>query len=291
MRFPVCGLLFAAIASPAIAGDNSWLRGSTTDFPTPQPYVRWSGLYAGGQMGVDFHGIDFRTSPQAAIGNIMAQDAALALLPVIQLAALPAPVRTGPSFGGFVGYNYQFDDVVLGLETNFNWSSLNASASEFRTRDYVLNLNSHSYSPVTVNLSDGATIVLNDYGSFRMRGGWTFDNFLPYVLFGLTVSQINTYRIVNVNYHGTDVTPQTCPTTPCPPNPKTPPLIPIGANYTQADQSHGKYIFGFSGGIGLDYALTRSLFLRGEVEYLQLGNVNGIKLNTTSIRTGLGLRF
>jgi opacity protein-like surface antigen len=79
------------------------------------------------------------------------------------------------------------------------------------------------------------------------------------------------------------VTPQT--------SPGNPGLINIGASYTQGDQSHGKYIFGFSGGLGLDYALTRNWFLRGEVEYLQLGNANGIKLNTTSIRTGLGLRF
>ena len=135
--------------------------------------------------------------------------------------------------------------------------------------------------------------MLNDYGSFRMRGGWAFDNLLPYALFGLTVSQLNTYRVVNVNYNGQDVTPQSCQVavTPCPSGQLNPPHINIGANYTQADQSRDKYYFGFSGGIGLDYAVTRSLFLRGEVEYLQLGNVNGIKLNTTSVRTGLGLRF
>src|ERR1700694_4424021 len=95
MRFPVCGLLFAAIAAPAIAGDNSLLRGSTTDFPTPQPYARWSGLYGGGQMGADFHGVDFRNSPLPAIGTIMAQDAILATLPVTQLPQLPSFVKTG----------------------------------------------------------------------------------------------------------------------------------------------------------------------------------------------------
>jgi outer membrane immunogenic protein len=76
-----------------------------------------------------------------------------------------------------------------------------------------------------------------------------------------------------------------------PPNPPTPPHINVGATYAQGDQSHGKYIFGFSAGMGLDYALARNIFLRGEVEYLQFGSPNDIKLNTTSVRTGLGLRF
>jgi outer membrane immunogenic protein len=245
-------------------------------------------------MGADFRGVDFRASPAAAIGNIIGQDAALAAVPVTQLPQLPAPVKAGPSFGGFLGYNYQFDDVVLGLEANFNWSSLNASADDVRARNYVINLNGHTYAPLAVTVTDGARIVLNDYGSVRLRGGWAFGSFLPYALAGVSVSQLNTYRFVNVNYTGTDGTPQTCQVaTPpaCPSNQLNPPHIPIGANYTQADQSHGKYIFGFSGGPGIDYALTRNWFLRGEAEYLQLGSVNGIKLNTASIRTGLGLRF
>src|ERR1700680_4605897 len=72
MRFPVCGLLFAAIASPAIAGDNSLLRGSTTDFPMPQPHAPWSGLYGGGQMSADFHGVRFLDNGTSLIGAALA---------------------------------------------------------------------------------------------------------------------------------------------------------------------------------------------------------------------------
>jgi outer membrane immunogenic protein len=283
MRRLVCGLLLAGVVAPAVAGDNSWLRGSTTDFPTPHPYARWAGLYGGGQMGADFHGIDFRASTGAAIGNIMAQDAILARLPVTQLPQSPVFVKSGPSFGGFLGYNYQIDDVVLGVEANFNWSSVNASGSEFRTRSYVVVFNGHTYAPLTVNVTDGAKIVLNDYGSLRVRGAWAYGNFLPYVLAGVTLAQIDTSRSVTVSYAGTDVTPQVAP--------GNPGFIPVGATYDQGDRSHGKYIFGFSAGLGIDYALASNFFLRGEVEYLQLGSPNDIKLNTTSIRTGMGLKF
>ena len=53
----------------------------------------------------------------------MAQDAALNQLPVTQMPQLPSFVRAGASVGGFVGYNYQIDDVVVGLEGNFNWAA------------------------------------------------------------------------------------------------------------------------------------------------------------------------
>ena len=98
----------------------------------------------------------------------------------------------------------------------------------------------------------------------------------------MSVAQIDTSRSVTVFFHGTDITPQ---------NAGVPPRVDIGATATQGDQSHGKYIFGFSAGLGIDYALASNIFLRGEVEYLQLGSPNDIKLNTTSIRTGMGLKF
>jgi opacity protein-like surface antigen len=217
------------------------------------------------------------------VSNIMAQDAILATLPVTQLPQSPVFVKSGPIFGGFLGYNYQIDDVVLGVEGSFNWSSVNASGSEFRTRSYVVVFNGHTYAPLTVNVTDGAKIVLNDYGSLRVRGAWAYGNFLPYVLAGVTVAQIDTSRSVTVSYAGTDVTPQVAP--------GNPGFIPVGATYNQGDRSHGKYIFGFSAGLGIDYALASNIFLRGEVEYLQLGSPNDIKLNTTSIRTGMGLKF
>ena len=58
----------------------------------------------------------------------MAQDPALNQLPVTQMPQLPSFVRAGASVGGFFGYNYQIDDVVVGLEGSFNWAQMNVSA-------------------------------------------------------------------------------------------------------------------------------------------------------------------
>ena len=37
--------------------------------------------------------------------------------------------------------------------------------------------------------------------------------------------------------------------------------------------------------------LSAAFFLRSEVEYLQLGAPDGIKLNTTSVHGGVGVQF
>jgi hypothetical protein len=37
--------------------------------------------------------------------------------------------------------------------------------------------------------------------------------------------------------------------------------------------------------------VTRNVFTRGEVEYLQLGTPNSIKINTVSARVAVGLRY
>jgi opacity protein-like surface antigen len=55
--------------------------------------------------------------------------------------------------------------------------------------------------------------------------------------------------------------------------------------------TNGKYSFGFSAGVGLDYALTRNIFLRGELEYLQFSTPSNLTMNTASARLGAGVKF
>ena len=73
MRRLIYGLLLAGALTPAAAADFdlSWLRGSTTDLPTPQSYQVLVGIpCAGGQVGEDFHGIDFRNVAGNSIQTI-----------------------------------------------------------------------------------------------------------------------------------------------------------------------------------------------------------------------------
>jgi len=344
MRLLVCGLLLAGVASPAFAGDidNSWLRGSSS-FPTdPPPFQRWNGLYGGGQVGADFHGTSFNNDGNSTISSIKATDSLFAAVPMASLPGLTSLTTTGPSFGGFAGYNYQIDDIVLGFEFNFNQASAVASASQsqFANQTQLLNgkvtvpgpnsasftvspnfpippyttiatnlTSTITYAPTSVSESNTVSAKLLDYGTVRLRGGWAFDNFLPYVAVGLSVSRIDTTQTILAHYTATSTTtttttatintvtppvaPATTPTTTTTTGTSitNTPNAPVSTSYVAGQTTNGKYNFGFSAALGLDYALTRNIFLRGEVEYLQLGTPNNVAMNTASARVGAGLKF
>jgi opacity protein-like surface antigen len=336
MRRLVCGLLLAGVAAPAFAGDidNSLLRGSTTDFPMPHPYVRWSGFYGGGQVSADFHGVGFNNDGNSTITQFKSGDPVLAAVALNPLLPLGSLTTKGLSYGGFVGYNYQIDDVVLGLELDLSHANSTSTANQNQaatpgqlangtitqngqtttancTACYPIvapgNLNGFQtitrsifYNPSSVTTQNSATAALRDYGTARIRGGWAYDNFLPYVAVGLSVARIDSTQTVLAHYVGTGVTTTTTSTVPNPQTtPASNPVIavgvpvagPVNRTYLATETSKGKYTFGFAGAVGLDYALTRNVFLRGEVEYLQFSTPTNLTLNTTSARVGGGLKF
>ncbi len=325
MRVLVCGLILAAVASPALAGDfdNSWLRGSSTPIADPPNYARWSGLYGGGQVGADFRGVSFSNDGNSTLSTITSADPILNAVSMPSLLGLGSLTTRGPSYGGFIGYNYQIDDVVLGFELNFNQTASSASAvqSQFASPSALNNgvitlagptrtsstlttsstiTSSTLYIPTSMYESNTANANLLDYGTVRLRGGWALGDFLPYVAVGVSVSRIDYNQTAYVHYVGTGTTTTTTSTVP---NPQTttptPPTItvanggpaPVNLAYWFTERANGKYNFGFSAAIGLEYALTRHIFVRGEVEYLQLGTPSTVTMNTASARVGAGLKF
>jgi len=280
MRLLVRGLLLASVASPAFAADvdNSWLRGSSSFPADPPPFQRWNGVYGGGQVGADFDGIDFRNVVGSSITTIQGLDANFSGIPLSSFPRLTSMDSKGISYGGFVGYNYQIDDVVLGFELNFNRATLNGTMSDKQSHGYYVPANSSLYA-TTFNVITSASAAAAEYGTIRARGGWAYGNFLPYVFAGVSLGQVNTSGSVNVNYQGTIVPLSgTGPST-------------IGGNWTQSNINHGKWLAGFDAGLGIDYAVTRNIFVRGEAEYLQLADQNDIRTSVVSVRAGAGLKF
>jgi outer membrane immunogenic protein len=324
MRFLFCGLLLAAAASPALAGDfdNSWLRGSSQPIADPPNYEHWSGFYGGGQVGADFHGVSFGDDGNSTLATIRGNDSIISAVSMPSLFPLLKLTTTGPSFGGFAGYNYQIDDVVVGLELNYNQASASATSTQsaFASPGSLANgaaivagptimtvvgpnllttTNSTQYTPTSVTASNSSTAKLLDYGTVRLRGGWAFGNFLPYIAVGMSVSQVDVTQTVSTHYIGTATTTSTTSSVP---NPQTTPATnptttvntvsgPVNYTDTITRTSNGKYGFGFSGAVGVDYALTQHIFLRGEVEYVQLGTPGIATMNTASARVGAGLKF
>jgi outer membrane immunogenic protein len=303
MRWWVFGLLIAMVC-PALAADydDSWLRGSQVlgAAPTPPPrlYRIWAGVYGGAQVGEDFHGADFRSIPTTPVQSAIGQDAILAILsaPTAGLPNMPQVNSNGPSYGGFIGYNWQIDDVVFGAEFNANRSNFHQTAINYATRGYWVNNSGYLYD-TSIYVNSQGTVDMSDYFTFRGRLGWAFGNFLPYLVAGVAVAQVDTGSKVDVGYSGvcqpTTVPPATpnCPITGYTPITHLPIYQMIGGNYPFTNISHGKYQLGFDAALGMDYMISQSIFVRGEVEYLNFQYPSEIKLSTVSVRTAIGLRF
>jgi outer membrane immunogenic protein len=283
MRWVICALVVLVAPAGARAGDFDVLRGA-------QPvgyasYTRWSGFYGGGLIGEEFEGADFRNVGASEITTIAGLSAGFDGIPLTHFPHLTSLNTETPSYSAFLGYNYQFESAVVGFELTFTKTSFSASINDKESHDYFQTANNVTYD-TTYNVNTSASAKVTDYGTVRGRFGWAFGNLLPYAFGGVSISQIDAMKSVNVNYCGV-VTPFFC-TNP-PPSPPAP--APIGGSWTLSDQVNGKWYFGYVAGLGLDYALTQNLFLRGEFQYIQYGAPDNIRLSASSVRIGAGVKF
>ncbi len=197
-----CSILVAASTERVMAAD--WpLRGSLEP-----SYVRWDGWQFGLLAGYSNMTTSLNTT-------------------------------NGPVFGGFFGYNWQWDQLVVGFDLGYKYPSVLDSS--------------------TVSSTAVSTFKLVDYATLRGRAGYAFGQFLPYAVLGVAVGRFN---------------------------------------YSDLDLASGTFIgkdnafnAGFVAGLGVDWAVTPSIFLRAEWEYIGFATINGITASTNTGLVGAGVRF
>jgi opacity protein-like surface antigen len=305
MRRLLIAVAMIGFLSKAFAGEFEMpvLRGSSSDFapspwvPAPPTYTRWSGFYVGGQASGSIAGMDFGTSARSlvsfAVRNSVLENH------VTSWTTLSKGDTSATGFGGFVGYNWQWDDVTLGVEANYTRSTLSKGSSDSLSRSFIDNTNApagHEYTyDATVTASSAVT--LTDFGTFRARGGWAAGSFMPYGFAGLAVARANITRSATVTATRTDnfntVTTGFDPITGVPITVSTPQSITTNLVLppTQTDGQTGAFAFGYTAGGGMDVLLMTNLFLRGEYEFVQFPNIKGTKINLNTVRLGGGLKF
>jgi len=249
MRWVICALLTLAMPSGAraadLSGDFDALRGSQPVGYTH--YQRWSGFYVGGQIGEDFNSVDFRGLGFSELETIAGLSSIFDGIPLTNFPRLSSLSTRAPSYSVFLGYNFQFESAIVGVELNLTNTSFKGSMNDVESHSYFTTANNVVYD-TDYTVTTGATAKVNDYASARGRFGWVFGNFLPYGFLGVSVAQINATKFVNVNVCGQE-TPYDCNN---PPPPFPPPPAPIGGNWTIADQATGKWYFGYTAGFGVD---------------------------------------
>ncbi|MBV8835489.1 MAG: outer membrane beta-barrel protein, partial [Alphaproteobacteria bacterium] len=175
------------------------------------------------------------------------------------------------SFGGFFGWQKQFDQVVVGFEGNYNRTNINAAAMDQIGRSFTTS--DGYFNDVVVTAS--SALHITDYGTIRLKGGWAIDCLMPYMFVGLALGRGDFSRSAHVVTNSFD------------PSGIKPPTH---LDQSQTDNRAGAMAYGFAGGFGLDYAIYQSFFVRAEYEYVQL-NAFDLKTNIQTARIGAGFKF
>lgn len=266
-----CALLLAVIAGRANAADldNSWLRGSFTQASAPG-YVPWDGLVMGATIGGTNMSSDFGNAGSSEIAYILRDSTLEDEFQPSSWTTLPKTVTSSMQYGGFLGYNWQLDELVLGADVGYNhFSSLSSEATDSITR-LVTTSDAVNH---TVTLQTSASVKLIDYATLRARAGYAFGQFLPYAMLGVAVGRFNYSTTATV----TDV--------------QTGAIVGTFGPASQTSSQDNVIMAGFLAGLGMDVAIMPNVFLRGEWEYIAWGPVNSIKTNLNTGRVGLAVRF
>jgi len=282
MRWVISVLAVLATASTACAADLDLdvMRGSQP--VGPATFTRWSGFYFGGQIGFSAAYLDFSgaTAPLVHYSlreSTLEADDSVSTWPVLGNGGSDAV-----GYGGFVGYNTQWQDAVLGLEGNYTHTASIARSAPSAPIARMVTAGSNTYS---VNLTGAGALEITDYASLRARAGWALGNFLPYGFAGLALGRAN-YNVTS------QVSGQE--------NPSSPPVVPcntiiapacVDYSFANSNGQTGVLMYGFSVGGGLDWALTQNIFLRGEFEYVQFIPIANILASIVTARVGVGLKF
>ncbi|MEW9807734.1 outer membrane protein [Mesorhizobium sp. ZMM04-5] len=193
----------------------------------------WSGVYVGGQVGYAFGNADYVYDPDSPD-------------PDYDYANDP----DGFIGGLYVGYNHQFaNGVVLGGEADFAFG--NVEDSDLAPGD-------DTYS---------ASTEIDWTGAARVRFGYAFDRFLPYVAGGVAFGHYDFEELNNGDDYG----------------------------------DHDGGLVGWTIGLGAEYAFTDNWIVRGEYRYTDFGKENfisnhsddeyDIDVDIHDVRIGVAYKF
>lgn len=271
-------LLLAAVIFGAAHGayaadmpDLPVLRGSLPDGLSSRT-VNWQGYYIGGQAGVgesdmNFAGATRDVAARLLSGLEMEQQQGVSSWPVLGKGS-----SRGDGWGGFLGYNSQWDDVVIGVELNYMHGKFGGSQTGSMSRFFSL---PSGYTD-SVTYQANANMSISDIGTLRARAGYAVGSFLPYMFGGLALGQANITKTARI--FGTQNNPNVAP-----------PFDVVPFDISATDVKHSRLLVGYSAGAGVDVSLMAGLFLRAEWEYMRLATPIDTSINT--VRAGVGYKF
>jgi len=263
-------LILLAPAGAVAADMPDFLRGSYT-----QTYGRWDGINVGVQVGASNMNTDFGNSTSGLIAYILRNTEVEDQFSPSTWTTVPPDTTNGRQYGAFIGYNWQWDQLVLGMDAAYNrLSSLNAFSGDTITRQVVT-------TPDNVNnlltITAQSSLKLVDYATVRARAGYAMGQFLPYATIGAAVGRFNYANTATVHNVGT------------PPSGSL--ILPFDVTNTLSNGKDNAIVGGFEVGLGMDVAVLPNVFLRGEWEFVAFAPVGGSRASMNTGRVGVGMKF
>jgi len=158
MRFIVALSFISMLSGSAFAADAIVRREDPIPVPpavAPAASYDWSGIYLGVDGGFKGFSLDFAPNDQAEAAGFGRAKA----------------TAKGGFVGGYIGYNYQIDNWVIGAEGDAQFHFGKADTDEI-LREYA------------------AVGEAKGFGSLRARLGYAVDRFMPYVTGGVALEHL-----------------------------------------------------------------------------------------------------
>ena len=281
-RFFLAAVMLAVATGAQAADMPDFLRGSLP--ASNAPTRNWDGWYAGGQVGESWANTDYSRTAVTQTNDLF-RDTTLAG-PASELNVLGKVNEQSLGFGGFVGRNWQFDDVVVGVEANYNYlsslaSSTGGSIGPIQVPEPGLVLPAGETAVDGITLNGRAALRVKDEVTFRGRAGWAVGDFLPYMFGGLAVGRMDVSSTISSSVIRTIDGPGGVVS--------SGPLPQFALTSTIAKSN--AFVAGWTAGLGFDYMICGNIFLRGEWEYIQFMSIQNTAVSENSVHAGLGYKF
>src|SRR4026207_2231061 len=184
------------------AGAADWpLRGSLA--PQQPAYARWGGAQIGVEVRWGNFRNDFGNSTSPLVAFILRNTTAEAEFAPSTSTTLSSNTTNGPVFGGYIGYNMQWDQLVLGVDLGYKYANIATGANDSLSRQFTPS----SQFQETVSIDARAQMKLMDYATLRGRAGYAWGQFLPYAFVGIAAGRFNYGTTVTVHHTGTPIPP------------------------------------------------------------------------------------
>lgn len=268
MRLTV--LAAAIIVFPSLARSADYGLPPPPDEIDQAPVAfNWGGIYGG--IHADYANTDFQVQ---SLATKLVNDAYYASVP-LELARdftrMSDSSKAGPGFGGFIGYNWNWDGAIIGLEADFTALSSNTAHSVITKEGRRRTIGSSTYSVA----SDGeADLELNNITILKLRGGVPFGSFMPYGTVGFALG----YQKIRANYRSTGIEQAEDGSF-------------ISGGPANASVNKSGFVPGLALGLGADWALLPNLFLRAEYQYVAFSGFKGVDTTANLVRAGIAFKY